>query len=469
MNSSDMTHDFIVIGSGPAGMSAAVTAAKLGLRVALLDEQPRAGGQIYRNIEKVSPVISEILGADYRHGRGLAAALAASPVERHFGMTVWDVAEDLTVSALSGGQSFLLRAPQLLAATGAMERASPIPGWTLPGVLNAGAAQIALKADGSVPEGPIILVGGGPLLLLVACQLLDAGTEIAAFIETAPVANRWRALRHGLGALMSPKLLAKGLGMMRRLRRARIPRFSAATELSIEGKERAEAIRFKAAGRHHRIEARIVLMHHGVVPNTQMSRLLRLDHEWSHAQCAWHPRPGAFGETGLAGFRIAGDGGGIAGALAAEAAGIIAALGAAHDLGRISQVERDRLAKGPRQVVRGQLRIRPFLDALYRPPEWILAPTGQVIVCRCEEVSADEVAAMVRLGCLGPNQTKFFSRCGMGPCQGRICGLGVTGILARELGRSPEEVGAYSIRAPLKPVPLAALAQIQPLKTGTDA
>jgi hypothetical protein len=201
-----------------------------------------------------------------------------------------------------------------------------------------------------------------------------------------------------------------------------------------------------------------VLLHHGVVPNTQITRLLRVDQAWDNAQQAWKPCHDAFGETSLPGLRIAGDGGGIAGALAAESSGELAAIGAAHALGKLSSDKRDQMAKAPRRALRANLRIRPFLDELYRPPNWITAPSGDTIVCRCEEVSAHEISRMAELGCTGPNQTKFFSRCGMGPCQGRMCGLSVTGILARELSTTPAEVGAYRIRAPIKPVPLGAIA-----------
>lgn len=455
-----MTHDLIIIGAGPAGMAAALTAVKLGLKTALLDEQARPGGQIYRNVTQATPDGAKVLGPDYLHGRTLATPLADAAIDRHFATTVWDITPDLTVSALAAGSSLQLRAPQLIAATGAMERASPIPGWTLPGVLNAGAAQVALKAGGSIPSGRIVVAGGGPLLLLVACQLLDAGAKIAALVETSPAANRRAAARHVAGALMVPTLLAKGLGLMQRLRRAGVPWLTGAHGLVVDGKDRVQALRFHAAGREHRVEADVVLLHHGVVPSTQVSRLLHVEHDWNDAQFTWQPRLDAFGETSLAGVRIAGDGGSIAGALAAVATGDLAAIGTAHALGRISAKERDQLARKPRRLLTAQRRIRPFLDALYRPPDWITAPSGDTIVCRCEEVTARQIADMVKLGCLGPNQTKFFSRCGMGPCQGRVCGLAVAGVLARELGTSPEAVGAYRVRSPLKPVPLAAIGQL---------
>lgn len=458
MNAS--THDLVVIGAGPAGMSAALTAASHGLKTLLLDEQLRPGGQIYRNITAVPASVAALLGPDYRHGEVITDRLSRSGVELRFGAMVWDVARDLTVTAQKDGQSFQVRAPQLIAATGAMERASPIPGWTLPGVLNAGAAQIALKSASAVPSGRVVIAGGGPLLLLVACQLLDAGVSLAGIVETSPWANRWHALRHLPAALGAPSYLAKGMRMLWRLRRAGVPMFSAATSLRVEGNERVQALAFTAGGNEHRLDADVVLLHHGVVPNTQLSRLLRVDHDWDSVQLAWRPRVDAWGETSLAGFRIAGDSASIAGALAAEPNGALAALGAAQALGRLSMDDCELRALVVRRPLAQQLRIRPFLDALYRPPEWLSNPTDETVVCRCEEVTAGRVREMARLGCQGPNQTKFFSRCGMGPCQGRMCGLTVTQILSTELGKSPSEVGAYHIRAPLKPIPLASIAAL---------
>jgi NAD(P)H-nitrite reductase large subunit len=105
--------------------------------------------------------------------------------------------------------------------------------------------------------------------------------------------------------------------------------------------------------------------------------------------------------------------------------------------------------------------VRPFLDTLYRPPEEIRRPADDTIVCRCEEVTAGDIRRMVGLGCLGPNQTKSYGRCGMGPCQGRLCGLTVSEIIAAERGVPVAEVGYYRIRPPIKPIVLGELAELK--------
>lgn len=457
------THDLVIIGAGPAGMSAAITARQQGLRVAVLDEQARAGGQIYRDVTIAPSSVTRLLGPAYRYGAQLAHRYANAGADVRPGALVWDIAQDLTVTGQQTGRSFSVRAPQLLLASGAMERPSPLPGWTLPGVMNAGAGQIALKTAAQIPDGRVVLVGGGPLLLLVACQLLRAGANIAGIVDTMPAANRRAALRHLPAALAAPAMLGKGLGMMWSVRRAGVPVFSRAEDVRIEaagGAARVGAVSFFSGGRRQRLQADVVLLHHGVVPNTQISRLLRVAHHWSKQQECWHVTVDAWGETSLAGCRVAGDGAAIAGALAAEASGAIAALGAAVAVGKLDRRAATALAGPWRARLAQQQRIRPLLDALYRPPAWLTACADDTLVCRCEEVTAGQVREMVKLGCEGPNQTKFFSRCGMGPCQGRMCGLTVTRILANALGRSPDEIGTYRIRAPLKPVSLGSLAAL---------
>lgn len=456
-----MSPDCIVIGGGPAGMSAALGCVSHGLRTVLLDEQPRPGGQIYRNVGRATPEVRGLLGKDYARGAQLVEHLERSEVQVHRGALVWDVAEDLTVSVLSEGRSLQMRAPRLLVASGALERPSPVPGWTLPRVMSAGAAQIALKTSGSIPDGRVVLVGCGPLLLLVACQLLDAGATLAGILETAPADNRREALRHLPKALAAPEYLLKGLRMLRKLRRARVPHHAGVSQVRIEGTDAASGVRFVARGREQLLAADVVLLHHGVVPNTQLSRLLRIDHAWDEGQLAWRPVTDHWGRTSRSGVHLVGDGAGISGALAAQLGGDLAALDVACEMGRIPQAQRDRLAVPLLRRWRRQRSVRPFLDALYRPPGWIACPPDDAtIVCRCEEVTAGRIREMASLGCRGPNQTKFFSRCGMGPCQGRMCGLTVTQLLSQQLDLKPAEVGAYHVRAPLKPIPLSAFATL---------
>jgi bacterioferritin-associated ferredoxin len=169
------------------------------------------------------------------------------------------------------------------------------------------------------------------------------------------------------------------------------------------------------------------------------------------------------------GVTLAGDGAGIAGARAAQAHGVLAALNAACALGRIDTAQRDAAGAAAQAERARWLRGRRFLDAMYRPAPQFRIPSGATIVCRCEEVTAQQVIDSVKLGCTGPNQMKSFLRCGMGPCQGRFCGLTVSELIAHERQSTPAEVGHYRLRFPIKPVTLGELASLPQTEASEQA
>ena len=452
--------DVVVVGAGPAGMAAALAASAQGAAVLLLDDAPAAGGQIYRGVGRADPKLLDTLGPDYAAGRSLTEALAKSGVQYRTGTAVWQVTREREVHFIEAEESRVVRARQVVLCTGALERPFPVPGWTLPGVMTAGAAQILLKSAQVVPAEAPVLAGCGPLLILLAWQYLRAGVRVAAIVESTRMEDYRRALPHLPGALRAWGDLRKGLAMLRDLRAAGIPFHRGARGLAIEGDKCAQAVTFDKGGQRMRVPARTVLLHQGVVPNTQITWSLRARHVWNDAQQCFQPVNGAWGELDIAGIRIAGDGAGIAGAAAAIASGTLAGIAAAHACGRVDAATRDLLAAPHRDALRRQLAIRPFLDALYRAPDVHRIPADDVLVCRCEEVGAGTLRAHVALGASGPNQAKAYGRCGMGPCQGRLCGLTVTEVIARATGRTPDEVGYYRIRAPIKPITLGQLAGI---------
>jgi NADPH-dependent 2,4-dienoyl-CoA reductase/sulfur reductase-like enzyme len=199
-----------------------------------------------------------------------------------------------------------------------------------------------------------------------------------------------------------------------------------------------------------------------VVPNTQITRQLECEHVWDPIQRYWKPRLDPWGNTTVDGVAVAGDTGGIYGAAAAEQAGTLAAVDAACRLGAISLRQRDRAAAPLQRRLSRERAVRPFLDHLFRPhPEFYRPPDDDTLVCRCEEITAGQIRQSAALGSLGPNQVKAHIRCGMGPCQGRMCGLTVSELIAEVHGMDVVDVGYFRIRPPLKPLPLKALAELQ--------
>ncbi len=450
--------DLIIVGAGPAGMAAARQAADAGLSVLVLDEQRRAGGQIYRDVERAVAQRGDILGPDFAKGLKLAQALDHPNIRHVTGASVWTFETGTRIGYTVDGVGALAGGKRVLIATGALERPMPIPGWTLPGVMTAGAAQILLKQSGMVFHNAVI-AGSGPLLYLIAAQMCRAGAPPLALVETQTTADIATALAgNGFGALKGWHYLAKGLGLLAEIRKAGVKRYSAATDLRIEGSQNAHSIRFTAKGRERVVECATVLLHHGVVPNPQATRSLGIPHHWSAGQRAFVPESDKWGRTPLGSVFVAGDGAGIGGADVAALAGQLCALEIARDLDAITLAERDHAARPLQRRLARELAARPFIERAYPPYAEALAPEDTTIVCRCEEVTAGDIRRFAKLGCLGPNQAKAFGRQGMGPCQGRYCGLTVTELLSAANQQSPDQTGYYRIRPPIKPVLLNELA-----------
>lgn len=451
--------DLAIIGAGPAGMAAADTAAAAGLNVILLDEQARPGGQIYRDVDRVGPLRGDLLGPDYLAGRRLTAALSQDGINHIHGAVVWAIEEGSRIHYTGGDGGGAIQAKNILIATGALERPMPLPGWARPGVMTAGAAQILLKQSGVLPRRAV-LVGAGPLLYLIAAQMVRAGVPPVALVETQTRADTLRGLRHVAGALRGWRYLLKGVSMLREIRRAGVPRYTGVSGITIEGEERAEAVCFTAGGAAHRLDCETVLLHHGVVPNTQAARSVGIAHRWDAQQACFVPELDAWGRSDLRTVYVAGDGAGIGGAAVAAVAGRLAALDIARDLGRITLADRDGQAVGLRRALHRERAIRPFLDTVYPPAPEALHPADTTTICRCEEVTAGEIRRQAARGCRGPNQAKAFGRAGMGPCQGRFCGLTVTNLLSEANNATQDETGYFRIRPPLKPVTLGELAAL---------
>ncbi|MCZ7448365.1 opine oxidase subunit OoxA [Rhizobium rhizogenes] len=460
-------YDLLVIGAGPAGMAAAVEASAAGARVAVLDENPRPGGQIYREITRNRPERRAFLGKDYWKGKPLAEAFANSNVDYAPRATVWslesrDDAAPKTRHVLGvtiAGTARMLEAAAIVLATGAQERPMPVPGWTLPGVMTAGAAQIALKAAGAMPTGPVVLAGCGPLLYLLASQLVDAGLSDLTVLDTARSPFRAGVLRHMPEFLLSPYVL-KGVGLLWKVKR-RVRVVSGVRSIAIIGTQHAESVRYTTGRSERTIPANSVLLHQGVIPSTSLPNAAGCELQWNGPQRAFQPVTDHDGRSSRNGIYVAGDGCGIAGAQAAEVSGRVAVLAALRDLGLANTEAAAPLMLSLHRRSRHYSRGRAFLDALYVPRQSFLAPSDpETIVCRCEEVTVRKLREAIALGPPGPNQLKTFVRCGMGQCQGRLCAATVTEIMAEERKVSPANVGTYRLRSPVKPVRLAELAHL---------
>ena len=460
--------DVVIIGAGPAGMSAAGALHKYDCKVVILDEQVEPGGQIYKAIESVSrdrPEELSFLGPAYNDGIKHTKKFRSKVIDYRPRSTVWHIGKSTSTNHYDvfyscGGISKKLSTKYIVLASGAMERPVPLPGWTLPGVMTIGAAQSALKTSGVYPAGNLVLAGSGPLVLQFASQLIAAEVQISAIVDTAPAGALLRALRYLPRALLAFSYLYKGGQLMRKIKRSGVKVYRNGSCLRVLGNQRVQKLCFESNGMEVNLQADIVALHEGVIPNTQLTRLLDIKHTWSEGQRSFSPIVDSCGESSKEGIFIVGDSAGVFGSKTAEYNGLIAGLSIAERLGCIKESYRDLMIKEKklRRFLDGS--IRPFLDALFPAPKWVGLTDDATIICRCEEVTAGEIRSVAAKGCSGPNQAKAFLRCGMGVCQGRMCGASVTEVMSQALGKAPSDVGSYRIRPPIKPLSLSEIASL---------
>lgn len=444
-----------VLGAGPAGTNAALAAAEHGLSVALIDENGAAGGQVWR-----APARSVRRDdADARAGAALRARLAASSVAHLDRATAWLIAGGDTwrIDLVRNGAADAVFADALVIATGAHERVVPFPGWTLPGVIGLAGATILLKANAVLPGKRTVVAGCGPLLALVAAAILKAGGEVAAVVDLASRAE-WLST---LPALASrPDLLARGASWRAMLAAAGVPLLYRHAVVAADGTDRLASVhvapvdaegRPVPGGRPLTLAADALAIGHGLVPDTAATRLLRLAHRYD-------PLSGWVAERdeSLAGLAprlwLAGEVGGIGGAAVAELQGRFAGLAAAAALGRLEEgAWRAASARLRRSLARAG-RAAAAMSWMMRPrPAMAEGISPETIVCRCEDVPRSAIDGAIGAGARDLNQIKQWTRCGMGPCQGRMCGEAAASLLAPHVG-GRRNVSPWTGRPPLRPV-----------------
>ena len=379
--------DVLTIGGGPAGLAASVRAAECGLRVGIVDDNLTLGGQIWRG--DVEDCTSEAAAWVER--------LSALEIEMLCGTRVFDVAKNL-VWAEGTDATYELGFTKLVLATGARERFLPFPGWTLPNVMGAGGLQALVKSGLPIAGKRVVVAGSGPLLLAVAAYLRKHGAGIPIICEQAS----WsRLAQFGFALLQQPQKIAQGLSLKREL--AGIPFAANSWPISAVGQDVIKQVIISRNGRSETIACDYLACGFHLVPNVELAALIgcRLRNgyvETDEFQQTSVPEVYCTGEpTGIGGLELSRVEGEIAGFTAGgnrDAAGKLFAT-------------RRRLQKFAGALDR-TFRIRPELRSL---------PLAQTIVCRCEDVTYARLRQQRSW-----RAAKLQTRCGMGPCQGRVCG-----------------------------------------------
>lgn len=450
--------DLAVVGAGPAGLAAAVTAAEHGLRVVLVDGAARPGGQYWRHADDTVS-----LGRRYDDLRDrLRAAEARGRLDRVTGHQVWFVEPGEATTLHLTPRREPVRARALVLAPGGYDRQLPVPGWDLPGVLAAGGAQALLKGGQVVPGRRAVVAGTGPFLLPVATGLAEAGVEVVAVCEAGSLTG-WARSPAGTAAVPSKTVEAARYAAA--LARHRIPFHTRTAVTAIHGDDAVSAVtlsRLDRAGRvragvpPRRVEADVVALGWGFTPSldlfTTLGARLRVDADESLVV-----EVDGGQRTDVPGVYAAGEVTGVGGALLALAEGELAALSVAADAGRPVAERRVRALR------RAVGRSRRFAGAMHRahpvPSSWESWLRPDTVVCRCEEVTyATVCAARDELGAADARTLKLLARPGMGWCQGRVCGYATARLAAGDRPLTVDDLASTCRRSIAVPVPLGELA-----------
>lgn len=453
-----MSFDLAVVGAGPAGLAAAVTAAHAGCRVALLDSAPRLGGQYWRH--------QDDSGRGHREWAvfaALRASLLSSHVDYRPGAPVWFVERAGPGFVLQAEGQPPVRAARLVFATGAYDRTLPFPGWTLPGVLTPGAVQALLKGSGVAAGNRVVIAGAGPFLLPVATGLLEAGVQVAGVYEAgAPLRYARRPGALAAGKLREAAGYAALLARHRvryRMRHAVVAAWGTSAVSSVDVvrlDRRGQAV----PGSRHSVDCDAVAVGYGFTPQLELPLALgcatRLDVDGSlvlEVDVAGRTSaPGVYaaGEvTGVGGAELALAEGRLIGAVVATAAGAPAPF---------SDPELTRLLS----IRAAQRRFAALMHEVHAPPGgWLSWLDDATVLCRCEEVTVGQVReAVSQLGATDARAVKSLCRPGMGWCQGRVCGYATAALTASLCGRrvSSADLTALTRRPIAQPLTLRELA-----------
>jgi NADPH-dependent 2,4-dienoyl-CoA reductase/sulfur reductase-like enzyme len=406
--------DVVVIGAGPAGIAAACAASECGKRVLLVDDNPSAGGQIWRG--------------DHDHHRIAASwfeRIRRAGIDTAYGATVIDADPDIrSITVERPGGSKRLTYETLIVATGARERFLPFPGWTLPNVMGAGGLQALVKTGLPIEKKRVVIAGTGPLLLAVAAYVSKSGARVSMIAEQAP-----RRKLFQFAVSLPPSKLWQAARLQLSL--AGVPYRTATWVEAASGTGKLETVNVRSSGRSITVPCDYLAMGYGLVPNLEVAMLLGC--ETTNAGVAvdeWQ-------RTNVAGVLCAGEGTGIGGVDKSIVEGKIAGYMAGGQ-----QTKAAALFAARKQARRFAAR----LDEAFRIRSEIKALAApETIVCRCEDVTYARMRSMADW-----RNAKLQTRCGMGPCQGRICGPAAEFLLGWKF---------ESVRPPIVPTPIAHLIQ----------
>lgn len=457
----ELAPSVLIVGGGPAGLSAAATLAEAGVDVALVEERSKLGGQFYKQPGPSRRVDLSQLDGQYKAGRILINRVVEAGVRVVQGVSVWGAFGPDFLIGEGQGASWVFRPSRLILATGAIEQAVPMPGWTLPGVMTTGAAQTLLRSSQVAPGQRVLLSGNGPLNLQVAAELTHAGVEVVALVEQADL--RWWTTMVSISRLVTvaPGLVGKGMAYRAALARARVPVVDRSSLVEIRGSEKVDAAvvaRIDQSGhpvpgteREYSVDA--ICVGYGFIPSNEIPRALGCDHHLDSHSGSLVTSCTNTGRTSVDSVWVVGDAGQIRGAHNATSNGALAGWEILAELGAISAAKAKALGRPAKRKMRRHSKFQTRLLGVYNaPPLTTQLANDATVVCRCESVPLRDLLMAFSSGATSAGAAKRVTRAGMGPCQGRYCTPSIVALAAQASGVPPTEFSGFAPQPPVRPL-----------------
>ena len=458
--------EIVVIGAGPAGVAASIAAAKCAASVTLIDEKRELGGKVLRQItddrsvrftNEQERVTASRLFAELKEN--------GEKIEIMQNTVIWGIFDKNTIAFFSENDGHKmegqLKAKKIIIASGAFDHTIPFPGWTLPGVWTMGGLNTMVKHQGVLPGKRALVAGTGPLLLLLANNLIKAGIDVAGVVEIKSVKDY---LFQAISILSGGFLLKTGIQYLNDIKKNKTPIFRSHALCAAFGKDEIDKAVIKKvnknwepiAGTEKEFDIDFIAIGYGLIPSVELTRLFGCEHKFDEKLGYWTVTHNDKMETSIPGVFVAGDVASVKGYPAAIEEGKIAGIVASNQLGYIVDSEAEKLIKPMHKKSKRLQRFGAAINSLSTSKSGILnIITDDTVICRCEEVTMKDVRERVTNGACDINHLKRKTRLGMGFCQGRFCGQ-VINELYWNLSDNRKDREFFTPRVPVSPLPFKA-------------
>ncbi len=456
----------VIIGAGPAGLSASIQLAEMGFSSTIIDENPKIGGAIFKQPEKgfensiyhneKTYVRAKKIFNDFEQYSSLINIELECEVLGNFPQTN-------ELALLQKGKIRNVSTESLLVSTGCYERAQPFPGWTLSGIMSVGGIQLQAKSGNVRPGQRVALIGTGPLLMVAAKQLHMAGLTVVAVVEAGKQKD---ILNKSLNLLSNTKLLKEGVSYKNYLKKHKIPYYFGHGVVKATGSYQVEKVMIAPYDdqwnpikeKAFMLEVDSVGVQYGYVPRIQLTQMFSCKHIYDKNRGGYFPLIDEWQRTSVENIYSAGDTNGIYGSEVAILSGKIAALGYLIDKEKISLSEAKKLASPIKKEMNKLKKFQKSLDKFSELRSGLMSlPNSSTIICRCEHINKETIDQAIEAGVEDMTALKIHTRVGMGNCQGKMCGSYCQEYLTHKTNLNAESVGWLKPRFPLAPIPFESI------------